>query len=381
MPNFGLRWINPEHLNKGGQAQTYLVFDSENPSGPRCVAKILNNPTQDRKARFLQEIEVTETFNHPSVVRSLGKGETVEHKWPYFVMPFYEFGTLEEKFDRLGSPLERLRLFKAICEGVAYAHDKRLIHRDLKPANIFMEQVSVPVVGDFGLCYRAHEDADGRNTQTSEAVGARKYMPPEWREGRNENPRASGDIYSLGKILYWMFKGRVYDGHEDDHLNEDPIVRTRKILLGENPPAQRWTLAYSVTQELVNRTVLKKEQDRLQTVPKLIDEVCFAIDRVESGGRTLDFNLPKRCLFCAKGNYQLPPNLPFPHRDQRRNPPQSPMSQWPFQQLQQFVSGQLGFGNKTDGPIPIYLVCDVCGNVQYFRLDLTADRFGKEWNP
>lgn len=132
---------------------------------------------------------------------------------------------------------------------------------------------------------------------------------------------------------------------------------------------------------MIHQTVQKREQDRIDSVPKLIKQVEAAIDRVESGGRVLDFNLPKRCVFCAKGNYQLPPDIPFPRREDRRSPPQSQLSSWPFQRLQEFVSRQLGFGNKRDGPIPIYLVCDVCGNIQYFRLDLTSDKWGKEWNP
>ena len=205
--DFGTRWINPEPLDKGGQAQTFLVSHAEEPKGPRRVAKLLSNPREERKLRFLQEIEVTETFDHPNVVRSLGRGETTKSKWPYFVMPYYELGTLEKNHEHLGSPLHLLRIFLAICKGVGYAHSKALIHRDLKSANIFMAQPVLPVVGDFGLCYRADEDQDGRNTQTSEAVGARKYMPPEWREGRHDRPSATGDIYSLGKILYWMFKG------------------------------------------------------------------------------------------------------------------------------------------------------------------------------
>ena len=110
----------------------------------------------------------------------------------------------------------------------------------------------------------------------------------------------------------------------------------------------------------------KREQDRIDSVPKLIKQVEAAIDRVESGGRVLDFNLPKRCVFCAKGNYQLPPDIPFPRREDRRSPPQSQLSSWPFQRLQEFVTRQLGFGNKRDGPIPIYLVCDVCGKFNTF---------------
>jgi serine/threonine protein kinase len=382
MPDFGTRWIEPQPLIKGGQALTFVVSDVENPGGPRRVAKILNSPKEDRKARFLREIEVTESFDHPNVVRSLGNGETRANKWPYFVMPYYERGTLEENYDSLGTPLERLRVFLAICEGLAYAHSKGLVHRDLKPANVFMADASVPVVGDFGLCYRADEDREGRNTQTSEAVGARKYMPPEWREGRAESPMPTGDIYSLGKILYWIFQGRVFDGHEDDHSTEHPIVKTSVVLHNQTPEdPQPWTVANSVASELVSRTVRKRPEDRVDTAARLIELTKAAIDRVESGGRVLDFNLPKRCLFCAAGTYQLPPNHPFPRRDDRRNPPAVPNGEWPFRMLQQFVKNLLGYGRETPGPIPICLVCNVCGNIQYFRLDLTADKAGQRWNP
>jgi serine/threonine protein kinase len=97
MPDFGTRWINAEKLRKGGQAQTFVVSDAENPTGPRRVAKILDNPKEDRKERFLREIEATESFSHPNLVRSLGRGNTVGSKWPYFIMPFYESGTMEEQ--------------------------------------------------------------------------------------------------------------------------------------------------------------------------------------------------------------------------------------------------------------------------------------------
>jgi serine/threonine protein kinase len=380
MPNFGTRWINPKPLEKGGQAQTYVVEDADNPGNLRRVAKILNNPKEDRKARFLQEIEVTETFEHPNVVRSLGKGETTNNRWPYFIMPYYETGTLEENYSNLGTPLERLRVFLAICEGVNYAHGKGLIHRDLKPANIFLADLEVPIVGDFGLCYRADDDQDGRNTQTSEAVGARKYMPPEWREGRDDDPQPSGDIYSLGKILYWIFQGRVYDGHEDDHSAEHPIVMTSTVLRNQTASPQPWTLANWIADDIVRHTALKKPENRIASVGKLIEQVKSGINRVESGGRVLDFNLPKPCLFCAKGIYQLPKDLPFPLREERRNPQQG-LSGWSFQNLVEFVSAQLGFGTKRPGLIPIYLVCDACGNIQYFRLDLTTDKCGTEWNP
>jgi serine/threonine protein kinase len=378
MPEFGPRWISPEPLGKGGQALTFLVRDAEDSNRVLCVAKILNNPKPDRKARFLQEISVTERFNHPYVVRSLGGGETQGAGWPYFVMPYYRLGTLEDNYEALGTPLDRLRLFLTICQGVSYAHEQGLIHRDLKPANIFMAESKVPIVGDFGLCYRADQDVEGRFTQTSEVVGARKYMPPEWREGRTENPQPNGDIYSLGKILYWIFQGHVYDGHEDDHGVDHPILKTNTVLENQNPQKpDRWVLSYSIVQELAAQTILKRSDNRIQTAAKLVATVQAAIDRIESGGRVLDFNLPKTCVFCGQGTYQLPPNLPFPVRGKRKNL----TGDGPFMALSGFVKSLLGIGVQAGNIIPICLVCNICGNIQYFRLDLTSDKAGERWNP
>jgi serine/threonine protein kinase len=245
-----------------------------------------------------------------------------------------------------------------------------------------METTHVPIVGDFGLCYRADEDREGRHTQTFEAVGARKYMPPEWREGKDENPQASGDIYSLGKILYWLFVSRVYDGHEDDHVVEHPIVETSATLKNQPEASPGWTLGHSIAGDLVAQTVRKKPGDRIDSVSRLIEKVRISIDRMENDGRVLDLNLPKRCLFCASGHYQLPADIPFPQRKDRLSPPPRRTGGVFFEELRDFVSRHLGAVPTADPRvIPMFLACDVCGNVQYFRLDLTADKTGQQWNP
>lgn len=218
-------------------------------------------------------------------------------------------------------------------------------------------------------------------TQASEAVGARKYMPPEWREGRDEDHQPTGDIYSLGKIRYWMFEHRVYDGHEDDQSALHPIVKKQTVLQNKSEAPPGWTLAHSLADELVGQTVTKMPRDRLASVPDLIGKVKAAVERAESGGPVLDFNLPKRCLFCGMGNYEIPKNMPFYTREERRTQRTKAAEQSSFHSLQNFVKQQLGVGLATPGPIPIYLVCDVCGNIQYFRFDLTRDKSGQEWNP
>jgi serine/threonine protein kinase len=293
MPDFGPRWINQHLLKPGGQALTYLVEDAQTDGKPTCVAKILNNPGQNGAPDFFKRLASTEEFDHPNVVKSIAQGETKNHKQPFFVMPYYGKGTLEENHGHLGSPLDRFRLFVQICEGVAYAHAKGLIHRDLKPANIFLSQETIPIVGDFGLCYRHDLEADERVTQTHEAVGARKYIPPEWREGKVDNPQPSGDLYSLGKILYWVLVGTEYDGHEDDHQSQAHCIVKHFGHQQTSAQAIRWLgpilksgfWHFRWPTKLLASPFGRIRTSALTPPVKLIDRVRGAIARIEAGGR------------------------------------------------------------------------------------------------
>jgi hypothetical protein len=38
-------------------------------------------------------------------------------------------------------------------------------------------------------------------------------------------------------------------------------------------------------------------------------------------------------------------------------------------------------GTSATAGMPLALICDYCGNVQYFRWDLAPDGYGKYWRP
>jgi hypothetical protein len=72
-------------------------------------------------------------------------------------------------------------------------------------------------------------------TETQEVATARWFGAPELRNGHLDNPTAAADIYSLGKLLYWLFTGRVYDRDEQEYETEDRKLSNVLAQVGINP--------------------------------------------------------------------------------------------------------------------------------------------------
>jgi serine/threonine protein kinase len=338
-----------------------------------------------RWKRLKEEIKVCRSFDHPNVVRVIDSGHTQRSGYPFFVMPFYSGGSLKKTRAQLRSPFEIFSVFAEICDGLAHVHSKGIVHRDLKPDNIFLE-TKTPVVGDFGLSFRLEAES---LTETMEVATARWFGAPELRNGHLDNPMPCADIYSLGKLLYWLFTGRVYDRDEQEYdVDGSKLARVlaqRGINTTTRVVDDRLIHAGAFADEIVSQTVRYRPTDRRQDAGQLAAAVRQVISRFEAGGRALDLRLPQRCLFCGIGEYQV--LEPLPPVEKRLAPLDQTISPYSrpdiYRQMRDRARGAFGPGGTGGGEgsvSPLFLICQHCGNVQEFRLDLVREVIGN-WRP
>jgi eukaryotic-like serine/threonine-protein kinase len=75
---------------------------------------------------------------------------------------------------------ERLKLFRAVCEAVQYAHGHAVIHRDLKPSNILVRTDGTASLLDFGIAKQLETvDAPVDQTRTGLRLMTPAYAAPE----------------------------------------------------------------------------------------------------------------------------------------------------------------------------------------------------------
>ena len=195
-------------LGEGGMGVVYLAQRED--LGNEVAIKILRDAwvSPARRERFNAERRTLAQLNHPSIAR-LYDADTSPDGTPFFVMEFVEGVPLTDfcKTQQC-SIAERLRLFRAVCEAVLYAHQHAVIHRDLKPSNILVKGDGSIRLLDFGIA--KHLENLGElvdQTITGLRLMTPAYAAPE--QIRGEQVGIQSDVYSLGVVLYELLAGRL----------------------------------------------------------------------------------------------------------------------------------------------------------------------------
>jgi WD40 repeat protein/tRNA A-37 threonylcarbamoyl transferase component Bud32 len=229
-------------IGEGGMGLVYLAEQKE-PVKRRLALKIIK-PGMDSAqviARFEAERQTLALLDHPNIAHVFDAG-TTETGRPYFVMEYVKGMSITRYCDECKLDVEkRLRLFKEVCEGVHYAHQKGIIHRDLKPSNILVSlhgDRAVPKIIDFGIAKAAAGTLTEKTMFTfqGQLLGTPEYMSPEQLDLATQDVDTRSDIYSLGVVLYELLAGVLpFERESLEKIGFSELQRTLQELEPASP--------------------------------------------------------------------------------------------------------------------------------------------------
>ena len=222
---------------------------------------------EDEKVeRFLQEVQLTKSLEHPNLVTPLDVGWDSQI---YFLVSSHLSGaTLEE---RLSSgkleEAEALSILLPVTRALNYLwQEKEIIHRDIKPENIFMAQNKQVKLTGFGIA-KSNESKPIGLTGDGFTIGTPEYMSPEQIRADDDLDFRS-DMYSLGCVLYESLVGEIpFPETAPILIMQKHLDQNHKPLKSRNPTITR------TCSKVVDRMLSKDRDDRYSSWTELINEI------------------------------------------------------------------------------------------------------------
>jgi Tol biopolymer transport system component/tRNA A-37 threonylcarbamoyl transferase component Bud32 len=263
-------------IGSGGMGAVYRARD---PRLNRDVAiKVLTRAGSDpaRQRRFTEEAQAASALNHPNIVTVYDVG--VHDGVPFIVSELVDGESIRQRLARGPLPVrEVLDLAVQMADGLAAAHQARIVHRDVKPENVMVTHEGHVKVLDFGLAVvGTHEGSapyDATMTSTGIIIGTVPYMSPEQARGASVDHRT--DQFSLGLTLYEMLTGQRA-------FRRDSAAQTLTAIIEDEPEAVtklnarvpaplRWT---------IERCLAKDPRQRYESTADLARELRTLRDRL-----------------------------------------------------------------------------------------------------
>jgi eukaryotic-like serine/threonine-protein kinase len=207
----GGRYIVERELGRGGMATVYLADDVRHRR--KVAIKVLNPELSAAlgSERFLREIELTASLQHPHVLPLFDSGTA--GGLLYYVMPYVKGESLREQLDREGALTipDAMQLLRELADALEYAHGQGVVHRDLKPENVLLSGRHA-VIADFGIAKALEAATHGADlggaslTTAGLALRTPAYMAPEQALGDPATDQRA-DLYALGVVAYEALAG------------------------------------------------------------------------------------------------------------------------------------------------------------------------------
>jgi tetratricopeptide (TPR) repeat protein len=218
-------WAVVETLGHGGMGQVYRGRRADGQFEQEVAIKVARADSITAWQRFPLERQIVASLDHPGIAR-LVDGGIADGGEPYMVMELVTGQDIAKWCESHHADLaQRLDLFEAVCDAVAYAHRHLVIHRDIKPSNVMVTEEGRVKLLDFGIARLL--DAVGMAT-TAELMLTPAYCAPEQLSGAPLS--TATDVYALGLLLHEMLTGV-----SAQHVSDMPMAAAIHAVLHAQP--------------------------------------------------------------------------------------------------------------------------------------------------
>jgi hypothetical protein len=280
-PEMTAKYAESEFIGKGGFAR---VFKAKRKDGQYVAVKVPIDLDESTGKSFIAEMQNWTKFNHPNIVKI----------FDYNIMPFpyFEEELCDGSLDKLKKPMDTAQaawIIFNVCEGLKYAHDRKVIHRDLKPQNILLKN-GIPKISDWGLS-KLVTDLSSVTTASFTPF----YASPEQVANKTKDQRT--DIWQIGIILYELVTGTLpFNGESMIDIIASIPTKVPQPPGDINPDAKR-------IEGIILRCIEKDPAKRYQSVTILQKDlaVFLKIDYTESLRMSIGAkNLRLSAEYCGK---------------------------------------------------------------------------------
>lgn len=261
-------WKVIESAGEGGQAWTYRVRDS---GGQEAILKCIKNPK--RAVRFERELCALRDLHSRAVPKYLDSGETDGRPWVVTV----DCGRPLPGFVEMANLTQRLSWFIDVITAIRDAHAIGIVHRDVKPDNVVVSSdLANAYLVDFGICAISDMPA----VTDVEAFGNAAFAAPECSLGHSDCGGEPADIYSCGKLLYWLTSDRKYIFRENTRDLEDTYMSPHRDLCARIDSTVSQCVRERPSDRLIAGELLKRALALLRYAELLEDEKQNGIVRL-----------------------------------------------------------------------------------------------------
>ncbi|MGE7916973.1 serine/threonine-protein kinase [Lysinibacillus xylanilyticus] len=169
------------------------------------------NDNKVYKNRFNREIRILNELmelKHPNIIPIIDSRFDEDSNDYWYLMPYAADNLYDyiKKYNRTLDTESRLSIFSQILDAIELAHSKDILHRDLSAHNVLLNGENGVWVSDFGLG-KDYNHLSNQGYSSVQGYGNLLFVAPEQQE-KLDNATKKSDVFSLGKLLYFILTGR-----------------------------------------------------------------------------------------------------------------------------------------------------------------------------